>query len=76
MAMTTSPGDANKVQVADEPAHIENAQKPSHVTEIDSFRVVGLGDDDAEFYSNFPDKEKKKIFKKVCTSWMGILQFY
>lgn len=49
----------------DEPSHVENAQKPSHVKEIGSFRVVGLSDEDAEFYTNFPEKERKKAFRKV-----------
>lgn len=57
--------DKKEVQVMDEPSHVENAPKPSHVKEIGSFRVVGLSDEDAEFYTNFPEKERKKAFRKV-----------
>ena len=36
-----------------------------HVIEIDTFRVLGLTVEDTDFYSNFPEDQRKKIFRKV-----------
>lgn len=35
------------------------------VREIDSFRVLGLSDEDADFYTSYPEDKRKKIFRKV-----------
>ncbi|KAF3390435.1 hypothetical protein F1880_009322 [Penicillium rolfsii] len=61
------PGSIRKddVEIADQPTHLENLTKPSHVTEIDSFRVVGLTPDDEQFYIGFPEASRKKVFRKV-----------
>lgn len=53
------------VEVVDEPSHIESVTKGSHVTEIGTFRVVGLTPDDEDFYTNFPADRWKRIFRKV-----------
>lgn len=36
-----------------------------NVIEIDTFRVLGLTPEDADFYTNFPEEKRKKIFHKV-----------
>lgn len=61
------PGSIRKedVEVVDQPAHVENLPKPSHVTEIDTFRVVGLTVDDEQFYTSFSEERRKKVFRKV-----------
>ncbi|OOQ81870.1 MFS transporter [Penicillium brasilianum] len=61
------PGSIRKedVEVVDQPAHVENLPKPSHVTEIDTFRVVGLTVDDEQFYNSFSEERRKKVFRKV-----------
>ncbi|CAG7923203.1 unnamed protein product [Penicillium olsonii] len=53
------------VEIVDQPSHIESLPKPSHVTEIDTFRVVGLTPEDADFYINYPPEKRKKVFHKV-----------
>jgi hypothetical protein len=54
------------VEIVDhQPSHIENLSKPSHVTEIGTFRVVGLTPEDADFYTNYPEEKRKKVFHKV-----------
>jgi MFS family permease len=42
--------------------HIENVNL---VREIDNFRVLGLADDDADFYINFPKERRKQVIRKV-----------
>jgi hypothetical protein len=51
------------VDIKDEEAsHLENR---AHVIEIDTFRVCGLSDEDADFYTNYPEQDRKKVFRKV-----------
>lgn len=61
------PGSIRKddVEIADQPSHFETLPKPSHVTEIDTFRVVGLTPDDEQFYIGFQEERRKKVFRKV-----------
>lgn len=61
MAHRDSVGKADVEKGVDEKAaHIE-----SPVTEIGTFRVVGLSAEDAEFYTNYPEEKRKKVFRKV-----------
>ncbi|KAJ5150085.1 hypothetical protein N7448_001663 [Penicillium atrosanguineum] len=53
------------IEIVDQSSHIESLPKPSHVTEIGTFRVVGLTPDDADFYTNFPKEKRKRVFRKV-----------
>jgi hypothetical protein len=53
------------VEIVDQPSHVETLPKPSHITEIDTFRVVGLTPDDEQFYINFSQERRKKVFRKV-----------
>ncbi|KAL4746551.1 hypothetical protein BDW72DRAFT_207253 [Aspergillus terricola var. indicus] len=47
----------------------KDIEKPSHIespiTEIGTFRVVGLSPEDADFYTNFPEEKRKRVFRKV-----------
>ncbi|KAL4934072.1 major facilitator superfamily domain-containing protein [Aspergillus undulatus] len=52
-------GDVEKA-IDEKPAHIESA-----VTEIGTFRVVGLSPEDADFYTNYPEEKRMKVFRKV-----------
>lgn len=52
-------GDVEK-GVDEKAAHIE-----SPITEIGTFRVVGLSPEDAEFYRSYPEEKRKKVFSKV-----------
>ncbi|KAL4790762.1 major facilitator superfamily domain-containing protein [Aspergillus venezuelensis] len=52
-------GDVEKA-VDEKAAHIENP-----ITEIGTFRVVGLSPEDADFYNNYPEEKRKRVFRKV-----------
>jgi hypothetical protein len=64
-AMASKSFGKNDVEIVDQPSHIESLAKPSHVTEIGTFRVVGLTPDDAAFYTSFPEEKRKRVFRKV-----------
>lgn len=48
--------------VIEDGSHVEH--KPQ-VIEIGNFRVIGLDPDDADFFINYPEEKRKKIFRKV-----------
>ncbi|KAH6951695.1 major facilitator superfamily domain-containing protein [Fusarium avenaceum] len=51
------------VEVGDQkPAHLEHT---TEITEIGGFRVFGLEPEDAEFYNNYTEEQRKKVFRKV-----------
>lgn len=43
----------------------EDAEKGPNVRTIDNVRVLGLSDDDADFYNNMSEADRKKITRKV-----------
>jgi hypothetical protein len=53
----------------DEVEFIESKQNDvegvPQVIEIETFRVLGLTAEDVDFYTNFPEEKRKKIFRKV-----------
>lgn len=53
------------VEIVDQSSHLEHISKPSLVTQVGGFRVVGLTADDADFYNNYPEDKRKKVFHKV-----------
>ena len=66
MASQRSSMEKEKYQIDEKPqgsAHVEGA---NHVVEIDTFRVLGLNQDDTDFYTSFPEDKRKKVFHKVC----------
>ncbi|CAG7963008.1 unnamed protein product [Penicillium nalgiovense] len=63
----------NDVEIVDETSHVENIPKPSLVTQVGDFRVVGLTPDDADFYNNYPEEKRKKVFRKVDTRLIPML---
>lgn len=44
--------------------HVEEAPI---VTQIDTFRVLGLNPEDADFYTNYPEERRKRVVHKVPT---------
>ncbi|VUC31396.1 unnamed protein product [Clonostachys rosea] len=42
-----------------------DAEKGQNIRTIDNFRVLGLSDDDVEFYENFSDEARKRVVRKV-----------
>ncbi|KAJ5398544.1 hypothetical protein N7465_009033 [Penicillium sp. CMV-2018d] len=53
------------VEIVDQSSHVEHITKPSLVTQVGDFRVVGLTADDADFYNNYSEEKRKKVFHKV-----------
>jgi hypothetical protein len=45
-----------------------DAEKGPNIHTIDNIRVLGLTDDDANFYLSFPEEARKKIFRKASYS--------
>lgn len=49
----------------------DNPEKAPSVRVVDSFHVLGLTDDDAEFYNNYTPEQRARTKRKVCTEpWM------
>ncbi len=46
------------------PAHQHVEETPT-VVQIESFRVLGLDPDDAEFYSSYSEEKQKRVVRKV-----------
>jgi hypothetical protein len=63
MAVPTEKADITMVD--DRSVDRIDAEKGPNVQIIDNIRVLGLTDDDANFYLNFPEEARKKIFRKV-----------
>lgn len=43
----------------------DNPEKAPQVLHVDGFNVLGLSAEDAEFYQNYSDKDRKKTMHKV-----------
>lgn len=56
--------EKDEIKVIDdhELTHLEAA---AGIVEIDTFRVLGLNAEDAEFYTKYPEEKRKKVFRKV-----------
>ncbi|KAI8650518.1 hypothetical protein NCS57_01385900 [Fusarium keratoplasticum] len=54
--------EKSDVDVMDKHSHLENAPE---AIDIAGFRVFGLDPEDAEFYTNYPEEKRKKVFRKV-----------
>ncbi|KAL2854095.1 major facilitator superfamily domain-containing protein [Aspergillus pseudodeflectus] len=55
----------NSISKVDEADAEKSTHIESPVTEIGTFRVVGLSAEDADFYINYPEEKRKKVFRKV-----------
>lgn len=49
----------------DDHAKAEDPEKGPNVRTIDNVRVLGLSDDDADFYNGVSEADRKKITRKV-----------
>lgn len=63
-AMPRSSIDKNDLDVISQRASHVESQKPQAI-EIGPFRVFGLAQEDADFFTNFPEEKRKKVFRKV-----------
>ena len=54
--------DAQDLGLKPDHAHVEEAPT---VIEIETFRVLGLSPEDADFYTNYPEEKRKRVIHKV-----------
>ncbi len=47
----------------------EDVEKTSRVHFIDNIRVLGLNEEDAEFYNSYSTEERRRVIRKVCFLW-------
>lgn len=51
------------VEVGDKQA--DQIESSPQIIEIGNFRVVGISREDADFFENYPEEKRKKVFRKV-----------
>jgi hypothetical protein len=57
--------EKNEIQYIDEKADSIAAAKPHQIVKIENFQVLGLQPEDADFYINFSDENRKRVIHKV-----------
>lgn len=57
--------DKNEIQCVDDTANSTHASKTPQIVRIDNFHVLGLAHEDAEFYTNYSDEQRKTVIRKV-----------
>lgn len=62
---TTDKPEISFVDDREDDARSDSEKAPA-VRIIDDVRVLGLSEDDAEFYANFTPEQRKKTIRKVC----------
>jgi hypothetical protein len=63
--MSSSTTSVDKVDVTMAESRHDDGEKAPAVHVIDNFRVLGLTDDDADFYNNFSPERRKRVMRKV-----------
>lgn len=58
--------EKNDLDLDQKVSHLEGK---AEVTEIGTFRVFGLDPGDADFFTNYPEEKRKKVFRKVRMPW-------
>jgi hypothetical protein len=61
----TSPMEKNEIQYIDEKADSIAVAKPHQIVKIDNFQVLGLQPEDADFYINYSEEQRKRVIRKV-----------
>jgi hypothetical protein len=56
--------DKNEIQCVDTADSVHVTKTPQ-IVKIDDFQVLGLTNEDADFYINYPEEQKKKVLRKV-----------
>lgn len=72
MTVTSSISD-DKLDVVTAEFAQDDTEKATAVHVIDSFRVLGLTDEDADFYNSFPEERRQSIVRKVDMRLVPIL---
>ncbi|CAN9417370.1 unnamed protein product [Alternaria alternata] len=57
--------DKSEIQYIDEKAESIESPKPHQIIKIDNFQVLGLAPEDADFYINYSDEQRKRVIHKV-----------
>lgn len=57
--------DKSEIQYIDEKAESIESPKPYQIIKIDNFQVLGLAPEDADFYINYSDEQRKRVIHKV-----------
>lgn len=57
--------DKDEVQYVDDTAHSTHISKTPQIVKIDNFQVLGLAPEDAEFYTNYSEEQRKVVIRKV-----------
>lgn len=65
MVASSSSASVDKVDVVMAEGGPTDSEKAPAVHVIDSFRVLGLTDEDADFYNGFSQERRKRIMRKV-----------
>lgn len=66
--MASQPADKAEIVMVDDRSfenNREDTEKAPNIHTIDNIRVLGLSDDDANFYSNMSEADRKIITRKV-----------
>jgi hypothetical protein len=67
VAMSSSV-DKNEIQYIDEREESIDSPKPHQIVKIDNFQVLGLAPEDADFYINYTEEQRKRVIHKVRDS--------
>ena len=71
--VTMSPSmDKSEIQYIDEKAESIESPKPYQIIKIDNFQVLGLAPEDADFYINYSDEQRKRVIHKVSNDYCCI----
>lgn len=57
--------DKSEIQYIDEKAESIESPKPYQIVKIDNFQVLGLAPEDADFYINYSEEQRKRVIHKV-----------
>lgn len=67
MATASEKAEIAMIDDQDLDSKAPDAEKGTYnVRTVDNFRVLGLSDDDADFYNGVSEADRKKITRKVC----------
>lgn len=57
--------DKNEINYVDEKPESVHDAKPHQIVQIDNFQVLGLSPEDADFYTNYTEEQRKRVIHKV-----------
>lgn len=57
--------DNGEVQCVDDTTNSIHVSKTPQIVKIDNFQVLGLAPEDAQFYTNYSEEQRKTVIRKV-----------